>query len=80
LTTGLYSVDPPTLHFEPPGLRFEPPGVLCDSSVHGPLWLLFEPLMLLIFDLHANPYPDPAFHSNADPEQIHADPYQNWFG
>jgi hypothetical protein len=33
-------------------------------SVHGPLWLYFEPQKLSNLDLNADP--DPAFHSNAD--------------
>jgi hypothetical protein len=53
-------------------------------SVHGPPRLYFEPLKLFYcnFDVNADPNldPDPAFHSNADPDLltkimwIHADP------
>jgi hypothetical protein len=35
-------------------------------SVHGPPWLYFEPLKLLIFEFYVDQ--DPAFHSNADPD------------
>jgi hypothetical protein len=34
-------------------------------NIHGPPWLRFEPLQLLDFD-YADP--EPAFHSNADPD------------
>ncbi len=44
---------------DPPGLYFEPP------LIHGPLWLHFEPLMLMNFDFNAGP--DPASKNNADP-------------
>ncbi len=37
-------------------------------SVHGPSWLLFEPLKLLYFDFSADPDSDTAFYTNADPD------------
>jgi hypothetical protein len=49
-----WSIDALGLNFEPLGLHFEHPR------------LYFEPLQLLNFDFNA--YPDPAFHSNADPD------------
>jgi hypothetical protein len=63
-----WSIDPPGIHIEPPDLHYERP------------LLFFEPLKLLNF--YFNVGPDPAFHSNADPEPdpalkillIHADP------
>ncbi len=43
------------IHFEPPSLHFD-----------GPSRLYFEPLKLLNFD--SNRDPDPAFHSNSNPD------------
>ncbi len=49
--------------------------------MHGPLWLYFEPIKLLNFDVNADP--DPALHSNSDSDpdsKINADPDpQPWF-
>jgi hypothetical protein len=45
------------IHFEPPSLHFD-----------GPLRLYFEPLKLLNFDINRDP--DPAFHSNANPDPV----------
>jgi hypothetical protein len=39
-------------------------------SVHCPQWLHFESQKLLNFDFHAEPDPDHAFRSNADPIRI----------
>jgi hypothetical protein len=35
-------------------------------SVHGPLWLYFEPLLLLNFQFYLDTHP--AFHPYADPD------------
>jgi hypothetical protein len=51
-----WSVDPPENHFNPPNLPCERPR------------LFFELLTLLNFDFNADP--DPALHSNADPDQF----------
>jgi hypothetical protein len=37
-------------------------------SVYCPLRLHFEPLKLTDFDCMGDPHPDPAFHSNVDPD------------
>jgi hypothetical protein len=60
----LLSTDHLLLHFEPPRLHYER-SRLC-----------FQPLKLLNFDLNANLDPDPAFHSNVDPDHPHPLPRQ----
>ncbi len=52
----------------PLGLHFDPPGLYCDRPR-----LYFEPLKLISFDFNADP--DPAFHSNADPDLCPASKY-----
>jgi|688.fasta_scaffold205975_3 hypothetical protein len=48
-------------------------GSICESQYlyfvrNGPLWLHFEPLMLLYFHLYSDS--DPAYHSSADPDAV----------
>jgi hypothetical protein len=57
------SIDTPGLYFEPSGIHCERPGI--HVSVYGPLGLYNEPPKLMNFDFNADP--DPAFHTNGDP-------------
>jgi hypothetical protein len=54
----LWSIDPLELHFQHLGLYL--------GAFQGPPRISFEPLKLLSFDFNADP--DPAFHSNANPD------------